>query len=704
MKSNLKKIVFSNFALVMFYSASVNAEDTSQNLPVLNEPTEIRITGALTPMGLERIGKPVSIITHKEMQERSEPTIGELLSSEPGVSSSYFGPGASRPIIRGQSKQRVRVIENGLENGDLSSLSDDHAVSLDPLSTERIDILRGPSTLLYGSSAIGGVVNMIDKSINEEYIGQPLTGEIDIRKGNPADDEEAGAVSLNGAAGKFNWHFSSYYRDTEDIEIPGFAESKKLRDMEAMQESTDGQEGHNEEAEQKGKLENSDTLSKGVKIGTTYLFDKGYLGLALRVNSSNYGTPGGHGHGHNDEDDENIEGELAEQVRIDLDQTRLESRGELELDHNFFKSVRFGTSYSEYKHKELEGDEIGTRFHNQALEGRIELTHSHQDDFEGGLGSQIKYDNFKVTGDEAFVPKSETFTPAFFAVEDYKINEKLVWQLGSRYEYVSINPEDYSNQDFNLLSASTGLVKNLDSKNIYTAAFNLSYSERAPTSTELYADGVHVATQTFEIGDPNLNKEKSVGSEIVFRKNLGRLSGSSSIFMQHYFDYINLTPNGDDIDDVPVYLYEMNRARFWGFETEADYALYTDEIQSFNLYGQIDYVRGDNLSANSPLPRITPLRGKTGVKYTIDNLSTYVEGTFVAAQNRIADYELSTDRYTLLDVGLSYQLPINDKQDYEVYLRGTNLTNEEARIHNSFLKDVAPLRGRAILAGLRLVF
>ena len=276
MKSNLKKLVYNHVALVVLYSASVNAENTNQELPVPNEPTEIHITGALTPLGLERIGKPVSIITHKEMQERSEPTIGELLSSEPGVSSSYFGPGASRPIIRGQSKQRVRVIENGLENGDLSSLSDDHAVSVDPLSTERVDILRGPSTLLYGSSAIGGVVNMIDKSINDEYIGKPLTGEIDLRKGNPADDEETGAISLNGQAGTFNWHFSSYYRETEDIEIPGFAESKQLRDMVSMEESAHEHDGDNKDAEQKGKLENSDTSSKGLKIGTTYLFDKGY--------------------------------------------------------------------------------------------------------------------------------------------------------------------------------------------------------------------------------------------------------------------------------------------------------------------------------------------------------------------------------------------------------------------------------------------
>ena len=405
----------------LLFSSTIKAqaeENSAENEHI--EPTEIRITGALTPLGLDRIGKPVSIFTHQELQERSEPTIGELLATDPGVSSSYFGPGASRPIIRGQSKERVRILENGLESGDVSKVSDDHAVSIDPLTIQRVDVLRGPSTLLYGGSAIGGVVNMIDESIAEENIGRAITGEMDLRKGNSADDELSGALSLSGQQNTINWHFSGFYRETDDIKIPRFPESKRLRQGEAPNnhghhhilkhdhdhEHHEDEHDHHDEHEEaiRGKLPNSDTLSKGFKVSASHVWDRGFLGLALRINSSRYGVPGGHSHGEDDDEHDhhhNLQkGQQHlrsgshghdDEIRIDLDQIRLESRGEVRLDDDFFKRIRFGMAYSDYRHKELEGDEVGTKFENNTFEGRVEVMHKHADDFEGGFGTQINY-------------------------------------------------------------------------------------------------------------------------------------------------------------------------------------------------------------------------------------------------------------------------------------------------------------------------
>lgn len=643
--------------------------------------TELRVTGALSELGLERIGKPVSIITHDQLQERSEPTIGELLSSQPGVSSSYFGPGASRPVIRGQSRQRVRILENGLDTGDVSDLSDDHAVSSDPIALQRIDILRGPSTLLYGSNAIGGVVNMIDQSIAEEPLEKDFAGELDLRKGNNADDESTGAVSMNAKSGPINWHFSSFYRETDDIKIPGFAESSRLREFNAADPVTAGT---------KGTLENTDSLSKGLKLGASHAWNDGFFGVAVRSTRSNYGIPP-------------VGDELP---RIDLKQDRYESRGEVRLNDNFFQAIRFGFSYSDYDHKEIEDGAVGTKFQKDSYEGRVELTHKHGDGLQGGWGLQVRGEDFKAIGDEAFLPASKTKSAALFGVEDYRLSEQVVWQLGGRVERSNVEPSGNIEKSFNLVSATTGPVANLDQNGEYTSGLTFSYNERAPTSTELFANGAHIATQSYEIGSSDLRKERSVGSEFVIKKNRGQITASAGAFWQHYFDYINLSPTGEEIDSFSAYNYNESRARLWGFESEMDIQIARDNPLGMHLYGQLDFVNGRDLSANDYLPRITPLRGKLGAKYLFENASIYLESLFVGTQNRTAPSELSTDGYQLLNAGAAYQ--INPKSSspvkWEIYGRGTNLTNEEARVHSSFLKDVAPLRGRAFLAGLKVSF
>lgn len=637
--------------LCLFYDIVCFAEEESNF-----EPVRILVTGSLSPEGMERIGKPISVVNEDEIQKTQGSSIGEALSSQPGISSTSFGPGASRPIIRGQGKERVRVIENGLENGDVSAASDDHAVTNDPLTTERIDILRGASTLMFGSQAIGGVVNIIDDSISEENIGKPLSGKVNISAGDSASDELSGAAILKGQADTINWYLSGFNRSTDDIKVPGLKSSR---------------------------LENSDTNSSAVKVGVSQVSDEGFIGVALRHNEADYGIP------------VSEEGD----VRIDLKQSRIESRGAVHLHKDFFDSVRFGMSFSNYKHKELEGKETGTIYERKAFESRVLLTHYHHDSLEGGLGLQLNYDELATTGEEAFIPSNQNFKPAIFLIEDFALSNNLIWQLGGRYEYSDVAPDDLSDKNFNLYSTSTGLVWHDDQKN-YSAGLNLSYSERGANATELFAYGAHLASQTFEIGNSDLNKESSLGAELTLRKLTGSSRGSLTAFIQDYSDYINLSPSGFEEENLPVFSYENINARFWGFEAEAEQNLLSTGKHLLFLSAGFDMVRAENTDNNENLPRITPVRTRLELNYSYDIFSGFIETIFVEKQNKIAEFESQTGGYTMLNAGMN----INLSDSLDLFIKGTNLSNEEARVHTSFLKDQVPLRGRAFFAGLRANF
>ena len=678
------------------------------------KPVRLSVNGSLTPEGMERVGKPITSIDREEIKKSTSTSLGDLLSSQVGISSSSFGPAAGRPIIRGQSKERVRVLENGLDVGDVSSYSDDHAVSMDPLLADRIEILRGPSTLLYGGQAIGGVVNTIDRSISEYNLGKEFSGVLDLKQGDSADEESSAAGLLEGEVNSWNWHLSGFYKETDDIEIPGYAESAALR------ESEEHASEHDAEDEVKGTLPNSDLQNRGFKAGLSKVWDKGFWGVSLRRSQSNYGIPAGHEHSDEHEAEHDHESELmstieephdshseeiaAEAVRLDLDQTRVETRGEVELDHHFFKKIRTNLAYSDYQHKELEGEAVGTRFNRELFEGRLLLSHSHDETYEGGWGAQMTHDKFSASGEEAFIPSTTSFSPALFMVEDFKLDQQNIWQVGGRYEYFNLDPEtDLESKDFDLVSASTGLI-NFTKEKTYSSALNFSYSERAPNSTELFADGVHTATQTYEVGDQNLQKERAIGTELIFRKLKGLVRGSTSIFGQKYFDYINLQPTGQELEGAQVMNYEQIQASFWGAEVEVEYDLVASAKNTLTSYSSIDYVRGKNETEDRNLPRITPLRYKTGLRYTRDRIGSFVEGVFAAEQNDTADFELPTDNYSVLNAGASYRLTQEYQPGAELYIRATNLTDEEVRLHTSVLKDQVPLRGRALLAGITVNF
>ncbi len=716
---------FSLFILC-FIALAVNTASAQEHTPddghsvrehEIHKLTEIKISADPFNPSLLEYSSPASVVDKEELVKESQTTIGETLSNEPGVRSTYFGPGASRPVIRGNSGDRVRILKNGIGTLDASAISEDHAVSSSPLAANSIEILRGPETLLYGSTAVGGAVNITDNSIPEYGIGRDISGSVDLRQGT-ADRETSWAALLEGQADKFNWHADAFYQDTDDIRIPGSAESDRMR----AQEAEEGEE--HEEEESSGILSDSATRSSGATVGGSYVWDEGFIGLAVSSFRSRYGVPG-HEHEHeheegeeelHDEDEheeeehEHEHGEEEGGVRIDLEQLRVDLRGRVDNVSDLIDSVKFKLGYSDYEHDELEEDITATTFSNEGIEGRVEVLHSPTERLEGAAGFQIVSTSLEAVGEESFIPKTDSLSPAVFLFEEYHLNDYWKLQLGGRYEYVTHDAEGFSTNDFHPFSASLGTTWDPTGRNSSTLGLSISYTQRAPQVSELYADGAHLARGIFEIGDPGLDTEDSYGAELTFKQNTGVLTGAASLFVQNYDSYINLSATGDEEDGLPVYRYSDVEALFYGFELET--SLHFHELlnlwqHDLDLNTQFDYVRAKETSgAEDDLPRIPPFRTIVELEYAFKrNFTAAVEGVFVAAQTKVSDFELPTDSYQLLNASLGFSPNITREHfDLTFYVRGTNLTNEEARVHSSFLKDVAPLRGRSVLFGVRSTF
>lgn len=690
-------LIKSAFRLIVLLSipAVTIAEElnsTPQELPpisVVADPLE---------SGLLEFGKPATVLSENEIISKSQSTLGQTLALEPGVHSSFFGPGSSRPIIRGFAGDRVRVLKNGLGSGDVSNISEDHVVTIDPMQATKIEILRGPETLLYGSSAIGGAVNVIDDSIPDEAVGKPLTGTTVMQFGDSADNEKTFSARLKGEAENFNWYISGFSRLTDDYEIPGSAESQELLTAEGEEES-----------EQRGFVANTDTETKAGVAGGSYIWDSGFIGIALSTFDSNYGIPGhSHAEHHDDEHDnsnDHSEEEEEESVRVDARQERVDMRGKINLATENIESITFRAAFTQYEHKELEGNSIGSLFEKDSFESRVELIHTPIGLFTGSAGLALQHEDFSASGDEAFIQPTKTWAPALFAFEETALTDRSVMQFGSRIEYVQHDPEFGGSQEFIPFSISAGPEWDPLGDNYYTVGLTFAYTERAPSVIELFADGSHLSRQIFERGNTSLSKERSWGADLVLRKNRGIITAGFTPFYQGFGNYINLAATGEDADDLPVFAYEEVSAYFWGFEFDS--TLDINQLLDLGTHAlafdaQFDYVRARDQDRNDTIPRIAPFRSILRTRYDYNELfSAMLEGVFVERQDSITSYELPTDSYVLLNSEASVSLPFYETNALKLFVRGSNLTDEEAREHASFLKDLAPLRGRAFLFGLK---
>ncbi len=676
-----------------------------------------------TPLGrtLFQQAQAVSVLEGRELTQALQPTLGDTLSRLPGVTATGFAPGASRPVIRGLGEDRIRILNNGVNLLDVSNVSPDHAVTLDPLLMEKVEVVRGPAALLYGPNGVGGVVNVLDGRIPETRVepgvgGLPVRGKLDSRYGS-GSDLWSGAGQLDVGLGPVVIHVDGFRREAENLHIPGDARSARLQRISPLEAG---------EKEANGRLPNSFSESEGGALGSSYIWDKGFFGTSYSFLNSNYGTV------------------AEESVTIDMEQERWDGRGAFYSPFAGVKEIKYSFGYSDYTHTEFEGAEVGTVFLIEGYDARVDLEHEKLGPFEGAIGYQTNHSDFSALGEEAFLPPVESDSHAVFLFEEITSGD-LRWQFGLRYDHTEVRSRTFGefgrgkDLSFDALSGSAGVVWTLPQD--YSVAFNAAFTQRAPTYVELLADGPHLATAAFERGDAGLDLEQSLGLDLTLRKSSGFVTGSVSAFHNRFNDYIGLFPTGEgflfgedgEFEELPVFAYEAVDADFMGGEVEATFHLMAPAeapapaaggkhsagkqpvgkgpaavaaVSSgprLDLELKADYVYTRLRGEGGALPRIPPFRTSAALVLGYEKWTARLEGQYSASQTRTADFELPTDSFFLLNAGLSCRV-LEGPVTMDVFVRGTNLLNDEARLHTSFLKDIAPLEGRAVTVGLQATF
>ncbi|MEN8162644.1 MAG: TonB-dependent receptor, partial [Acidobacteriota bacterium] len=545
----------------------------------------VSVTATGRVRGLDQVIASVDVLADDELTFRLEPTLGDTLARQAGVSATGYGRGASRPVIRGLSADRIRVLENGLDSGDVSSIGPDHATAVDPLSAESIEVVRGPAVLLYGGTAVGGVVNVLDGRVPDRVPGRALAGEVRISGGSNSD-ELSGSAAFDGGVGDFAWHVEGFARDADDYSSPARRPVEEEPDHE-------GDGGYEFET---GRVENSFVETGGGALGLSWVGSRGFVGLAYSLYDSDYGVPGDH---HHEEGKRGLSAldrsaggsgvQEGEGVNIDLEQRRLDVHARLDEPFPGVDAMQFRIGWRDYQHTELEGTEIGTRFKNDFLEARIEALLDPLGGFDGVAGLHWFDRDFEAFGEEAFVQPTSTKRIAAFIFEEL---EPRPWgvQAGLRGEIQdtdTIDP-DLPARSFSSFSASAGVTYAFSE--VWGLNVTVSHSERAPTAEELYSDGPHVATSTYEIGDADLTVEKGNGLDLTLKMSGERVNGSASVFRTRFSDFIYLTETGMEMDGLEVRVFSAGDAEFKGFELHGDVELFHGGENHVHLEATYDRV------------------------------------------------------------------------------------------------------------------
>jgi len=631
-------------------------------LPVAAQGQEILspviVTAPLPQTSQADLVEGSSILSGDDLDRRRAATLGETLQGLPGVSSTSFGPGAGRPIIRGQSGPRVRVMENGVDTFDAATVSPDHAVAAPMGGAQRVEVLRGPATLLYGSSAIGGVVNVIDSRIPESVPKSGVSGIARLDYGSAAQ-EKSGFAGIDAAV-------------TDKFIVHGEVGALTADDYRAGGGRT---------------VDNSSMRSQNGAVGASYLGESGYAGASISRFSSYYGIPGD------------------EAVHIDLQQTRLDTRFGLYDPLPSLEEVKLKLGYANYLHDEIEPTgEPATRFDNDSWEARLEAVH--QPLFggnDGVVGVQSGRRDFSARGEEAFLPATVTDSNALFLLERYDTGPWL-FALGGRIEQVEIDNLTATNdRDYTPASASFSATWRFTQG--WQAGAALSYTERAPAAEELYANGAHLATRSFEIGNVDLAKESAWHSEISLRKVQGDVTGGVNLFATRYRAYIYGAFTGNQQDGLDELQISQTDADFRGVEVDAAWTFWREPVKNrrLGIDGGVDFVRAEDRSNSSALPLIPPLGYRVGFTAEQDDLGFRLELAGVARQDRIGANETATDGYRVINTAITWR-PFSENRNVALLLQGRNLTDEHGRLHTSMLKDQAPIRGREVRLGGSVTF
>ncbi len=707
------------------------------------------------PLHLSTIesAQPVSVLAGDELRLKQASTLGETLKNEVGVHSSYFGPAVSSPIIRGLDGPRVTITQNGLDVGDASRVGSDHVIATEASTANQIEILRGPATLFYGSGAIGGVINVIDDRVpsNSEEAGAFAIAH------NSVANEKQISAAYTGGNEDIAFHFDGFWRDADNYKIPGFAVTENSDDHDDHDDHDEHDDDHDEHDDQhKGVLANSAAQSQGVNLGASWLLDNGFVGLSYgrleRINDII-----GHGHaGHDDDEDEDEDDhdDDAEEAttRSDLTQDRWQLISQINLTDHFLSRINTRIGYTDYQHIEVhqEGDhdddhddhddhdeDGGTVFSSQMIQIRVDAQHKEVAGWRGALSLEAKQTKFKAVGAEAFTSPSKTEQVAIAIMEEKHI-ENLLWQVGARIENISLRADPIENslisQNFDKLSftpvsVSTGLV--WDFTTGYNLGLSLTHAQRAPSAAEIYSVGPHLGTSSYDVGAlftieevlgkhtlqyrGSVKKEASNNLDISVRKFSGELGYVVNFFYNqvsnfyyqadtglHYSDLLTEEAHDEDEgehqEDLPIFIYQQDDATLYGIEAEFSWQI-TPEIK-WTLWGDSMHAKLDN---SKHLPR-TPA-SRIGNRFEFDYLGwqTELSASHYFKQSHVADNESTTAAYTMIDLQTSYVLPLANT-DLTLFAKISNLTDEEARVHTSFIKHLAPLPGRGISLGIRSEF
>ncbi|RPE47903.1 iron complex outermembrane receptor protein [Acinetobacter sp. BIGb0102] len=637
-----------------------------------------------------------TVVDEKRLQQGAV-TIGEALSSEPGIYSNQFGAGSSRPVIRGQDGPRVKVLQNSSENIDVSTLSPDHAVTVDPTLAKQVEVIRGPSTLLFGAGTVGGLVNVTDSKIPTEMPEKGYEGNVGLRYNTGSDEKLATAGVTVGLGDQVALRVEGLKREANDYIAPDYVH----------------------EGERERRVDNTFAKGQTVNVGLSWIYDRGFTGISYSNRQDQYGLPGhsheyeschahlsgrphlhcgehDHGDGEDDHGHEDHDHEHGTGPWIDLKSERYDVRTELNDPFAGFKKLRAQASYTDYKHDEIEEDTIATRFKNKGYDGRLELVHNPIGPWEGVIGTQYGQQKLELTGEEAFLAPNTTKKWSIFGLEHAQFNDVHV-ELAARAEKQKIDIDDSSKKDFDGSAFSVSGAANWEFAPDYKLSLVASHQERLPLAQELYANGGHFATNTYELGNDRLSKEKSNNVELGFHYDNNKFDYHIHVYHNWFDDYI-YAQTLDRYKDFRLVKYTQDQARFYGAEAEAGYQI--SDMYKVGVFG--DYVRGKIDNENAP--RVPA--GRLGTKVNADfgdGFSGSAEYYHVFQQDKIAAYETDTQSYNMLNLGVAYSGKYSNVGDYRVYLNANNLLDDQVYQHASFLSTI-PQVGRNFTVGVNFNF
>lgn len=688
--------VFKTTLLSGAAALAITAPLSAQSAPQPDERDRIVVTGSAIETASGETLQSVDVLDIEDIADSFDGSLGASLANLPGISTTSFGPAVGRPIIRGLGGDRVRILNNGVGLVDASAISVDHAGTSEVLDAERIDILRGPAAIAYGGGAIGGVINVIDGRIPSRPADGPVEGQA-YAGYTSVDDGFQFAGRARVGTGPLAFQFEASHRTADDFSIPGFAESARLRAL----EEEEGEDDH-EDHEVSGTVPNSGFTFQTIGGGAALNGDWGYFGISVRSYNADYGLPG-HGAHDEDEDHEDSAPHVAfddhdddhdeeGDPRIDMVQTRWDARGEFNLALGPFDHLDVSLGVADYKHAELEPDGgVGTLFQTEGWELRAALVNERGEGrWNGSVGLQALSTDFSAIGEEAFVPPVETRDVGVFAAQRLDLDTHG-FDFGVRFEHRELDALANPDREFDTVSLAAGVfLRPADDRFV---GLSLARTERAPTAAELYSDGPHAATESVEVGDPDLGVETGYALDFTYRATGTNWLVEAGLFYSLFDGFIYLAPTGleDPDEELPIFRYLQDDASMWGGElyVERDIA----DFGPWALVGDltVEYVRGETDSFGD-LPRLPPLSATIGAELQRDIVDLRGEIVWAADQDRTAAFELPTDGYTLVNLSATAH-PFGDNTRLMAELR--NVTDAEARLHTSQLKDVIPLAGRS---------